>query len=345
MSWPSPLTLGRKVLSGLVSARRVTIVDVAAHAGVHAGTVSRALTQPDRVAPQTRERIEIAVRELGFVPSRAARGLITGRTGIAAVIVPDITNPHFGSLVRGVEKAARLADLQVLLVDTGEHPDEEVEAARTLAHDVDVFVALSPRLLHRRLEALGSKPAVFVNRPVRGHSCVLLRSAPAVAEGMRHLASMGHSRVTYLCGPSGSWAAGERRTAVRRTGGETGLAVHELAVSTPTFDAAAESIDSILAARTTAVMAFNDQMALGVIAGLTERGVSVPGEISVVGCDDVPLAVMVAPALTTIAMPADAAGAAAVALFQGEAARADLYGSLVVRRSTGPVNARSASGA
>ncbi|MDA8047787.1 MAG: LacI family DNA-binding transcriptional regulator, partial [Actinomycetota bacterium] len=107
------------------SGRRVTILDVAERAGVHPGTVSRALTRPERVAPGTRERVERAARDLGFVPNRAARRLITGRTGNIAVIVPDITNPHFAALVRAVERTARASDMQVLLADTGEHEREE----------------------------------------------------------------------------------------------------------------------------------------------------------------------------------------------------------------------------
>src|SRR6476620_6250856 len=144
--------------------QRVTIIDVAERAGVHAATVSRTLSRPDRVAVKTRERVMAAVDELGFTPNRAARGLITGKTGNVAVIVPDITNPHFGALVRAVERAARDADLQVLLVDTGEHSIEEVRGARALAGDVDGFVVVSARRLHKELDALESKPAAFVNR-------------------------------------------------------------------------------------------------------------------------------------------------------------------------------------
>ena len=196
--------------------QRATILDVAARAGVHAATVSRTINVPEKVAPDTRRRVEAAVRELGFVPNRAARGLITGRTGNVAVIVPDITNPHFASLMRSVERSARQSDLQVLLVDTGEHPDEEVRAAESLSREVDGFIIVSPRRLHRALHALGSTPAVFVNRPVREHASILLRTAPAVADALQHLAGLGHRRVAYLGGPSGSWAAGERRGAVRR---------------------------------------------------------------------------------------------------------------------------------
>ena len=196
---------------------RVTIEDVAARAGVHAATVSRALNHPEQVAPATRERVEAVVAELDFVPNRAARGLITGKTGNVAVIVPDLTNPHFAALVQAAGRAAREAELQLLLVDTGEHADEEVRAARTLAHEVDGFVVLSPRCLHKELAVLGSTPAVFVNRPVQGHASIIMRTAPAVEEAVRHLAALGHTQLAYVGGPKASWAATERRDAVRRS--------------------------------------------------------------------------------------------------------------------------------
>jgi LacI family transcriptional regulator len=317
--------------------QRVTILDVAARAGVHAATVSRTLNRPEVVAPDTRERVEAAVRELGFVPNRAARGLITGRTGNVAVIVPDITNPYFAQLVRSIERAARDTDLQVLLVDTGEHRDEEVRAARSLARDVDGFIVVSPRRLHRDLEALGAQPAVFVNRPVRGHGAVVMRAAPAIEEALRHLASLGHRRLAYLGGPPGSWATTERRDAVRRTSRALGMEVVELVVATPTFDDALAAIEQVVASGASAVLAFNDMVALGVVAALGHEGLSVPGDVSVIGCDDVPLAAMVAPPLTTIAMPADVAGARAVTMLREGASTVEMAGSLVVRSSTGSV--------
>jgi LacI family transcriptional regulator len=324
----------------------VTILDVAARAGVHPATVSRALSRPEKVAPATRKRVEAAVEKLSFVPNRAARVMKTGRTGNIAVIVPDITNPHFASMVRAVERTAREGDHQVLLADTGEHPREEVRAARALVHDVDGFVVISARRLHRELGALGSKPAVFVNRPVPSYGSVLLRSAPAVGEALVHLASFGHRRVVFLDGPAGSWAAGERRTAVRKRAGAAGLEVTALDVLEPTFEAAADSVSRVVESPATAVIAFNDQMALGVIAGVARLGLAVPADLSVVGFDDVPMAAMVAPPLTTISLPTEQAGSSAVELLQaGAATTTELFGALVIRESTGRVTGRHASAA
>ena len=282
---------------------------------------------------------------MGFVPNRAAQVMKTGRTGNIAVIVPDITNPHFASMVRAVERAAREGDLQVLLADTSEHPREEIRAAQTFLHDVDGFVVLSPRQLHRELDALGAKPAVFVNRPVAKYGSVLLRSAPAVHEAMLHLAALGHRRLAFLGGPSGSWAATERRAAVRKTGAGSDLEVVMVDAAAPTFEAAADAIGALRQSGATAVIAFNDQMALGVIAALARMGVIVPSDLSVIGIDDVPMAAMVAPSLTTIGLPSEEAGAAAVAMLRDQdTSTTELFGKLVVRESTGPVTGRRASG-
>lgn len=323
--------------------QRVTILDVAARAGVHAATVSRTINVPEKVAPDTRLRVEAAVRELGFVPNRAARGLITGRTGNVAVIVPDITNPHFASLVRSVERSARQADLQVLLVDTGEHADEELKAVRSLSREVDGFIVVSPRRLHRVHDALGSTPAVFVNRPVRAHGSILFRTAPAVQEAVRLLVDLGHTDLAYLGGPNGSWAAGERLTAVRRASRAGGLAVVELSAGEPTFEASAAVASQIVESGVSSVLAFNDQMALGILAGLSDRGISVPEDISLVGFDDVPMAAMVAPPLTTVRLPIHEVGPAAIAMLTEGPSTKEFAGELVVRRSTARVRGHRAS--
>jgi LacI family transcriptional regulator len=193
------------------------------------------------------------------------------------------------------------------------------------------------------MEVLGSKTVVFVNRPVRGHASVVLRTAPAVEETLRHLAGLGHTTLAYVGGPTRSWAAGERLRAVRRSAAIAGIKVGEYRVDTPVFDAAEDLVATIARSGVTSVLAFNDQMALGILAGLSRLGISVPTEISVVGIDDVPMAAMVAPPLSTIALPTNEVGAAAVTKLTDDASPTDLFGHLVIRDSTGPVIRRRAS--
>ena len=154
------------------------------------------------------------------------------------------------------------------------------------------MIVVSPRKLHRVVDA-GSTPVVFVNRPAKGRASVVMRSAAAAADALRHLADLGHGRVVHVGGPKGSWAAGERREAVLRTGRASGIDVEAVEADAPTVDGASSAVDLVLQRGATAVMAFNDQLALGVIAGLSRRGVRVPEDISVVGCDDVPMAELV----------------------------------------------------
>ena len=185
---------------------------------------------------------------------------------------------------------------------------------------------------------------MFVNRPVAGHAAVLLRSAPAVHDALLHLAAFGHRKLVFLGGPTGSWAAVERRAAVRKTARAVGLDFVVMDASAPTFEAAAGAVERVVRTAATAVIAFNDQMALGVVAGLGRLGIAVPGDLSVVGFDDVPMAAMVAPPLTTISLPTEQAGTTAVELLvDGATATTELFGELVVRESTGPVTKRRAT--
>ena len=155
-----------------------------------------------------------------------------------------------------------------------------------------------------------------------------------MADALQHLAALGHTRLAYLGGPSGSWAAGERRSAVRSTSRAGGMQVVELTVAEPTFEATAIVVPEIVASGVSAVLAFNDQMALGVVAGLTSLGIAVPDDVSVVGFDDVPMAAMVAPPLTTISLPTGEVGAVAVAMLGEGPSTKELFGELVVRGST-----------
>src|SRR5512138_792177 len=124
----------------------VTIKDVARAAGVSPSTVSRALSAPELVQPDTRRRVQQAATELGYHPNRAARGLITGRTGNLGLIVPDLTNPFFPGVVKGVQTRAREFDYAVFLADTDEDPTAEADVVRNLSKQVDGIILCSPRM-------------------------------------------------------------------------------------------------------------------------------------------------------------------------------------------------------
>ena len=129
----------------------VTIVDVARTAGVSPSTVSRALSATHRVDPATRARILRVAEHLGYRPNKAARGLITGRTGNLGLLLPDLTNPVFPSLVRAVQHRAHSSDHQVLMMDTDEDPDVEPELVRSLSRQVDGVILCSPRMRSAQL--------------------------------------------------------------------------------------------------------------------------------------------------------------------------------------------------
>ena len=305
---------------------------------MHAATVSRTINVPEKVAPETRLRVEAAIRELGFVPNRAARGLITGRTGNVAVIVPDITNPHFASLVRSVERSARQCDLQVLLADTGEHPDEEVRAAESLAREVDGFIVVSPRRLHRALDALGSTPAVFVNRPVPSTGPSSSGPRRPWHDALAHLSGLGHTRLAYLGGPADRGRRGSAALRYGSRGRKIGVEVLELPVPEPTFEAdGGRRARHRRQRRLGRARLQRPDGARASSPGCAIWALSVPDDISVVGFDDVPMAAMVAPPLTTISLPTAEVGAVAVPMLgQGPASR-ELFGQLVIRHSTAPV--------
>jgi DNA-binding LacI/PurR family transcriptional regulator len=294
---------------------RVNIRDVARRAGVSASTVSRTLTVPDMVSPQTREVVRAAAAELGYRPNRAARSLVTGRTGNLGIIVPDLANPFFPSVVQGAQARAREEDHALFLADSREDPAQETELIRAMAKQVDGVILCSPRASTTDLRDVARfTELVLLNRRYVGLPAVLMDSADGMKQAVHHLAALGHRRLGYVSGPRSSWSNRQRRRGLSSAVGTLGVDVVELGPLAPTFDAGYQAADLALAAGVTAVIAFNDLMALGIINRLTDRSVAVPAEMSVVSFDDIPMAAMCTPPLTTVAMPTEAAGRAAVDL-------------------------------
>ncbi len=276
------------------------------------------------------------------VPRGSGGPPVMGRTGNLGCIVPDLSNPFFAAVLRGVQARARTADYAVFLADSDEHGGAELELVEAMARQVDGLILCASRQTTAQLDqVLGTIPLVFVNRPVPGQPAVILDAAGGMRQALDHLAALGHRRVAYLGGPRVSWSAGERRRGLRHAE-RLGTEIVELGPFPPTFEDGRAAADQALAQRVTAIVAYNDLMALGVLSRLADRGVAVPAEMSVIGFDDIALAAKVTPALTTVALQTERAGREAVDLLLARMTgaradqRRDLTATLVVRASTGP---------
>ncbi|KAA2254513.1 LacI family transcriptional regulator [Solihabitans fulvus] len=322
----------------------VTIREVARRAQVSVATVSRSLSSPGLVRQETRERVLAAAAELGYQPNRAARGLITGRTGNLGIVVPDLENPFFTGVLKAVQAQARHADYAVFVADSDEDPVAEVKLLQTMAKQVDGVVLCAPGLTDQQVhEAAEGTPLVLLNRSLPGIPAALMNSADGMRQIVDHLVALGHRRCAYLNGPHTSWSNQERLRGLRPAARRRGLDLVELGPFAPRYEGGLQAADLALAEDVTAIIAYNDIMALGVLARLRDRGVRVPEDVSVTGFDDLTFAALCSPALTTVAMPVAPAGRVAVDLLLdwlaadgGEAPHVTLDTQLIVRGTTAP---------
>jgi DNA-binding LacI/PurR family transcriptional regulator len=304
------------------SGRTPTIHDVAARCGVAASTVSRAFSRPERVNPATRQRILSIASQMGYQPNPIARALPSGRTRTLGLLVPDTTR-FFLHLIRGADRAAATAGYTLVLADTEETSQQETTVVDRLTGAVDGFVLASSRLSDARLREVYAKTRlVVVNRRVRPVPGVLIDSAHGTRQAAEHLASLGHRRIAYLAGPRASWSDARRWRTLQAVARQRDLGVVRIGPLAPTVEAGVAAADAVVLNDVTAVVTFNDLLAIGVLRRLRARGIDVPGQVSVVGCDDIFGADFCHPPLTTLTAPIESAGRSAVdlllSLFDGD---------------------------
>ncbi len=343
--------------------RRVTIDDVARLANVHKATVSRALNAQtsEMVHGATAERVRQAARELGYVPNAMARALRVNVTMTIGIVVPDLMNPIFPPIVRGIEGVLQPRGYTVLVANTDGDVAVETAALESLIRRrVDGFILATGRLDDERTLAEAHADgihAVMVNReaaPGVPYPSVSGNNTAGVALSLEHLIELGHRRIVYLSGPQNYSTTRSRAQAfeslVRR---RSGLSTSMVEVGELTAEAGQFTMDGVLATMRplpTAVMAGNDLVALGVLRSLRRHGLGCPEDISVVGFNDMTFAEDFCPPLTTVHLPLTEIGAeAARMLISGlddgvpRTAAVELPVSLVVRRSTGPARAEAAT--
>ncbi|HEY6737237.1 MAG TPA: LacI family DNA-binding transcriptional regulator [Actinopolymorphaceae bacterium] len=292
-----------------------TIDDVAARCGVATSTVSRAFSRPERVSAATRELILATAAAMGYRPNPIARALPSGRTLTLGLLVPDITNPFFLPLIRGAERRAAEAGYTLVLSDTEESPAQEATAFDRLHGSVDGYILASSRQSDDDLRRAHERsPLVVVNRRIPPVPGVVIDSAGGVLEAVRHLAELGHRRIGYLAGPATSWSNAQRWEALSAATQRLRLEVVRLSSIVPTIEGGEAAADAVLAADITALVTFNDLLAIGLVRELGARSVPLPDRLSIVGCDDIFGADFCTPALTTLTAPVESAGRAAVDL-------------------------------
>ncbi|KQV07137.1 LacI family DNA-binding transcriptional regulator [Leifsonia sp. Root112D2] len=332
-----------------------TIRQVAAAAGVSIATASRALTGSDAVVPATRQRVLRVASELDYTPSRLGRSLATGSTGNIGVILPDVTNPFYTSFLAELESAVGARDIGVLVGDSHETPQLERRLIERMTTQVDALVLASSRLDDAAVVAASARlPVVLANRmlevttPVPERlSQITIDVEPGFSAVVRHLHALGHRTVGYVDGPPQSWSGRQKARTLARVCDELRMPLTTLSTTRPDFDGGRAAYARIAAGDgaggghdagfPTAIVAFNDQVALGLLSALREAGLDVPGDVSVVGCDNSLPDGMAWPSLTTVDSSSRTLGAlAAAAILDADAPHFGTVPThLIVRDSTG----------
>ncbi len=332
---------------------RATIRDIADLAGVSIATVSRVLNDRPDVAPETRENVLQVVRRHGFSTNRGSRGAASNRVGVIGLTLPLVNDAYFGPILSGASEALYELDHRIMLCPTLHEHDREVSLVDRLMRGVtDGAILMLPEestdeLVH--LQEIGF-PFVVVDpreAPPPGIPCVSAMHATGAKLATEHLLELGHRHIGVVAGPAGWYANDEREIGFRAAMAAARLLPdHDVIVhsdwSIPSGELAAET----LLARPdppTAIFAFNDNAAIGVLNIARRRGIRVPEELSIVGFDDTFQATIVTPRLTTVRQPLAELGRMGVSLLSRllegqrlDAMRIELATELVIRESTAP---------
>ena len=302
---------------------RVTMADVARKAGVSLMTVSRVINEKDQVSPATRQRVLKVVERLGYRPSGIARGLATHRTGALGLVLLDVANPFFSDVARGVEHVAYAKGYNVFLCNTDEDPSRELAVLQSLEEKrVDGVVLCSSRLGESELRTVVARHpvVVLVNRRLEGDgvASVLIDDETGGRMATQHLLQAGHRAVGFLAGPLASYSGRERAKGHCDALVAAGLPYNPLWTRhcSPLVEGGRQATRELLTAHPelTALFCYNDLVAVGALRAAADLHRRVPDDLAVVGFDDISLAALVTPPLTTCRVPRFELGTQAIQL-------------------------------
>jgi len=291
--------------------------DIAKRAGVSVNTVSRALTGKPDVNAETRARVQALAHELGYMPNLLARSLLRGRSSLVGLVVTDCTNPFYAGLIRTAETALARNGYAMLLTTTNEDSGKEERALTILQeHRVDgiLLTAVDVKAEHVLRLLSGRKPVVLLGRrgPHYKGPFVGTDNIGGAERIVRYLISEGHTRIAHITRADVATSAGERLAGYRNALAAAGLGADETLIlpALPTLEGGEAAREWLLGLRppATAVFAYNDSQAIGLMQALQRRGIRVPGDYSIAGFDDIQISHLISPALTTVAQPVDEIG-------------------------------------
>lgn len=277
---------------------------------------------PDVVAPETRQRVHDAIRRLGYTPNAQARNLRTARTNVVVALVPDISNPFFAEVIRGIEQVAHQNRYSVLLGDTQYSLDREQVYANLIdSRQADGLISLMPHIptIEARAES-GRMPIVNACEYVKDRSItsVYIDNVAAATEATNYLLALGHRNVAFVTGPMNSPISIDRDKGYELALSAAAMKRNRKLTIEGDFsvESGMRALDLLLARgeRFTAVFCSNDEMAFGAIRAIRARGKRVPEDISVVGFDDIRFARYFDPPLTTVAQPMSDLGREAMSM-------------------------------
>lgn len=322
-----------------------TIYDVAKLAGVNPSTVSRALSQPGRINVKTEAKIREAAKALKYRLNPMARALPTGRTNTIGLLIADITNPVIFGIVRGAEQAAGDLGYTLVIAESQESGEREAHSAQRILPSVDALVLGTTRLADEQIRDLAeTKPLIVINREIEGVSSVTPDLEPGIDQALAHLEMLGHTSLVFLAGPRESWMSRKRWEVLQAGALARGMSISSIGPSEPTIEGGRSKLGRVIASRSTAVIAYNDLMGIGLLRAVGEQNIRVPGAFSIVGFDDIFGSDFTSPALTTVRSPLADAGRIAVRRALELVGAADdgsvledtvLETELVIRGSTG----------